>query len=130
MNVGQIKKDISSKVEIGVSNTCEKIYKVIDAYLQKFYAGYDPSYYQRTQALLHSLVKQSAGPHGSVYFEVPSYSTGTWSGETVLDVSMSGSHGGYSGAPINPVWNPAIADLEPIIALIVEELRAAGLPVH
>ena len=41
----------------------------------------------------------SSGAEAEVRFETPSYNTGTWSGETVLEVALESSvpHGGYAG---------------------------------
>lgn len=141
MKANQIKKDIESKVKVAVFNTREKIYSVIEKNLRVYYGEFSPEEYIRTQQLLNSLVRQSSGLHAEVYFDAGAlnYQTGvietqhgtgyaTWGAAEVLDTSMHGSHGGYVGG--TAIWDNSMSELGDIIALIVKELRAAGLPVH
>lgn len=142
MKASQIKKDIESKAKVAVFNTREKIYSVIEKNLRVYYGEYNPpEEYIRTLQLLNSLVRQSSGLHAEVYFDAGAlnYQTGiietqhgtgyaTWGAAEVLDTSMHGSHGGYIGG--TAIWDNSMSELGDIIALIVKELRAAGLPVH
>lgn len=141
MKATQIKKDIESKAKVAVFNTREKIYSVIEKNLRVYYGEFSPEEYIRTQQLLNSLVRQSSGLHAEVYFDAGAlnYQTGvietqhgtgyaTWGAAEVLDTSMHGSHGGYVGG--TAIWDNSMSELGDIIALIVKELRAAGLPVH
>lgn len=141
MKATQIKKDIESKAKVAVFNTREKIYSVIEKNLRVYYGEFSPEEYIRTQQLLNSLVRQSSGLHAEVYFDAGAlnYQTGvietqhgtgyaTWGAAEVLDTSMHGSHGGYVGG--TAIWDNSMSELGDIIALIVKELREAGLPVH
>lgn len=141
MKASQIKKDIESKAKVAVFNTREKIYSVIEKNLRVYYGEFSPEEYIRTKQLLNSLVRQSNGLHAEVYFDAGAlnYQTGvietqhgtgyaTWGAAEVLDTSMHGSHGGYVGG--TAIWDNSMSELGDIIALIVKELRAAGLPVH
>lgn len=141
MKTEQIKKDIEAKAKVAVFNTREKIYSVIEKNLRVYYGEFSPEEYIRTQQLLNSLVRQSSGLHAEVYFDAGAlnYQTGvietqhgagyaTWGAAEVLDTSMHGSHGGYVGG--TAIWDNSMSELGDIIALIVKELRAAGLPVH
>lgn len=141
MKASQIKKDIETKAKVAVFNTREKIYSVIEKNLRVYYGEFSPEEYIRTQQLLNSLVRQSSGLHAEVYFDAGAlnYQTGvietqhgtgyaTWGAAEVLDTSMHGSHGGYVGGAA--IWDNSMSELGDIIALIVKELRAAGLPVH
>lgn len=141
MKATQIKKDIESKAKVAVFNTREKIYSVIEKNLRVYYGEFSPEEYIRTQQLLNSLVRQGSGLHAEVYFDAGAlnYKTGvietqhgtgyaTWGAAEVFDTSMHGSHGGYVGG--TAIWDNSMSELGDIIALIVKELRAAGLPVH
>lgn len=141
MKATQIKKDIESKAKVAVFNTREKIYSVIEKNLRVYYGEFSPEEYIRTQQLLNSLVRQSSGLHAEVYFDAGAlnYQTGvietqhgtgyaTWGAAEVLDTSMHGSHGGYVNG--TAIWDNSMSELDDIIALIVKELRAAGIPVH
>ena len=146
MKASQIKKDIEAKAEVAVFNTREKIYSVIEKNLRVYYGEFSPEEYIRTQQLLNSLVRQSGGLHAEVYFDAGAlnyengvmelqhtsetgiYGWATWGAAEVLDTSMHGSHGGYVNG--TAIWDNSMSELGDIIALIVKELRAAGLPVH
>lgn len=130
MKASQIKKDIEAKARVAVFNTREKIYSVIEKNLRVYYGEFSPEQYVRTQQLLNSLVRQSSGLHAEVYFDAGAlnYQTGTWGAAEVLGTSMHGSHGGYVGG--NAIWDNSMSELGDIVALIVKELRAAGIPVH
>lgn len=137
MKASQIKKDIEAKARVAVFNTREKIYSVIEKNLRVYYGEFSPEEYIRTQQLLNSLVRQSSGLHAEVYFDAGAlnYQTGvidtqhgTWGAAEVFDTSMHGSHGGYVGG--TAIWDNSMSELGDIVALIVKELRAAGIPVH
>lgn len=130
MKIEQIKKDIQAKSENGVRSAVDKIYEVIDSSLKRYYGEFSPEMYQRTYQLFCSLVETGGGLHGEVYFDAGAlnYTTGKWGAAEVLDASMHGSHGGYVGG--TAIWDDSMAELGDINALIVRELRAAGLPVH
>lgn len=146
MKASQIKKDIEAKAKVAVFNTREKIYSVIEKNLRVYYGEFSPEEYIRTQQLLNSLVRQSGGLHAEVYFDAGAlnyengvmelqhtletgiYGWATWGAAEVLDTSMHGSHGGYVNG--TAIWDNSMSELGDIIALIVKELRAAGLPVH
>lgn len=130
MKASQIKKDIEAKARVAVFNTREKIYSVIEKNLRVYYGEFSPEQYVRTQQLLNSLVRQSSGLHAEVYFDAGalSYQTGTWGADEVLGTSMHGSHGGYVNGIA--IWDNSMSELGDIVALIVKELRAAGIPVH
>lgn len=149
-SVKQFEKYVLSRCKVAVANSEEKVHKVIDTFLKKYYNEFEPKEYIRTYQLLHSLVKSNIIPTGNgyearVYFDIGAlnYEKGymylqhtaehgmlgyaTWSGAKVLDTAMHGSHGGYvSGTPI---WEVSMAKLEPILDLLLKELKAAGIPI-
>ncbi len=141
-NEKQLKDFLLSKCQSALRNTQEKVYKIIDLHIQRFYADYDPVMYDRTYQLMHSLVKSSIvstgnGYKAEVYFDLGSigYSTGAQpSGEQVMGAAAYGGHGAYGlkivyggGADI---WQTPkdILDAE-AIGILVQELRAAGIPI-
>lgn len=117
-NEEQLKKFLLEKCQVALSNAQEQIYQIIDRFLKAFYADYDPLIYQRTEQLLHSLVKSDVRLIGNnvkaeVYFDINSlnYETGRKpSGKQVMDAAAEGWHGadglrvvtGNSGVS---VWN-------------------------
>lgn len=131
----EIENYILSRSKVAIFNAREKIYGVIRNNLERYYGEYKPNSYARTEQLLNSLVRTDVrsignGWEAEVYFDASAlnYTTGTWDGETVLNVSMHGSHGGY--VPGVAIWDVSMSELGDIISMIAESLRAAGIPVR
>lgn len=146
-NEAQLKSFLLSKCQNAIVTAEEKVHKIIDDCLKQFYGEFDPDEYIRTEQLLHSLVKSDVKQVGSgfsaeVYFDVGSlnYATGvvptkngtgyaTWDGETVLKVAMESGvpHGGYAGG--TAVWTTSMERLGNVYKLLVQELKAQGIPI-
>lgn len=99
-NEKELKKFLLSKCKNALIKSQEKVYKILDLYMQRFYADYDPVMYQRTYQLLCSLVKSdirstSNGYEADVYFDLSYiYETGrNPSGEQVMNAAAYGGHG-------------------------------------
>lgn len=145
-NEKQLKDFLLAKCKVAISQTEEKIYRVIDSALKQYYDEFEPSEYIRTQQLLHSLVKSDVkkvgnGYEAEVYFDDSMmkyetehvlrksgwYGSATWGAEEVLDTAMHGSHGGYIDG--TAIWGTSQAVLGDIYALIKRELIAQGIPI-
>lgn len=142
-NEAQLKAFLLAKIQDALVKAQEKVYKIIDMHIQRFYADYDPIMYERTYQLMHSLVKGGIRSTGNgfeieVYFDLGSigYSTGRQpSGEQVMSAAASGGHGAsglrvvYSGGA--DIWYTPkeILDAE-AISILVQELIAAGIPIR
>ena len=133
-NEAALKTALVAACTNAVAEVEEKIYRTIDGNLNQFYGEFSPKLYIRTDALSNSLARTGVKPFGNgasaeVYFNTPSYSTGSWSGETVLNVAMESSvpHGGYAGG--TPVWSTSMAELGNINDLLIGALRAQGIPI-
>lgn len=138
----QLKDFILAKCKNALLKSQEKVYKIIDLYLQRFYADYDPVWYERTYQLLHSLVKSDIRSTGSgyeayVYFDFNSlgYTTGSQpSGKQVMDAAAYGGHGAqglkvvYAGG--GDIWftPKQILDVE-AIEILKNMLIAEGIPI-
>lgn len=141
-NEAQLKSFLLAKCQNALLKAQEKVYKIIDIYVQRFYADYDPVMYERTYQLLHSLVKSEIistgnGYEARVYFDAGSigYDTGRQpSGEQVISAASYGGHGATGlkvvyGDGADIWYTPKeILDSE-AIKILVEELRAAGIPI-
>lgn len=107
-----LKNHILSCSKVAVEKAQEQVYQIINNFLKQYYSEFDPSVYERTEQLLHSLVKADIQPSGngwtaSVYFDITTlnYSMKTingiqvpnkgWSEEKTLTAAAHGSHGGY-----------------------------------
>ena len=132
-NETQLKSFLLAKCQNALIKTQEKVYKIIDMYVQRFYADYDPVMYDRTYQLLHSLVKSEIistgnGYEAQVYFDMSNlnYVTGRQpSGEQVVSAAAYGGHGAtglkvvYGGG--EDIW---FTPLEVLNAEAIEILRS------
>lgn len=135
-NDAQLKAFFMDKCKNAVASAEEKVHRIIDSCLHRFYDEWKPDQYKRTSQLLHSLVKSGVKPtvngyEAEVYFDVNSlnYTTGSWDGETVLGVVMESSmpHGGYMTG--TAIWNESKIMLGDIWDLLEKELKAQGIPI-
>lgn len=100
-NEAELKAILMPKIKNALVKAQEKVYKIVDLYVQRFYADYDPVMYERTYALMHSLVKDEIVPTANgfkarVYFDISGlqYATGARpSGEQVMGAAAFGGHG-------------------------------------
>lgn len=140
-NEKELKSFLLKKCQSALVKAQEKVYKIIDLHVQRFYADYDPEMYERTYQLMRSLVKGNIRPTGNgyeseVYFDLDYiYNTGANpSGEDVMGVAAIGGHGAnglkvvyFGGAD---TWHTPkeILDVE-AMKILVQELKAAGIPI-
>lgn len=140
-NEAQLKSFLLGKCRNAITNAQEKVYRIIDLYLQRYYADYDPVWYDRTYQLLHSLVKSDIRKEGSkvvatVYFDLDYiYNTGrNPSGEQVMNVAAYGGHGAQGlkvvyGSGEDTWYTPLeILDAE-AINILRDMLIAEGIPI-
>lgn len=141
-NENDLRSFLMQKCKIALTNAQEKVYKIVDLHVQRFYADYDPVMYERTYQLMRSLVKSNIHKTGSgyeaeVYFDLGSigYDTGRQpSGEQVVSAAAYGGHGAtglnivYGGGADIWITPIDILDME-AINILVQELRAAGIPI-
>ena len=145
----ELEKFILLKCKNAITNAENKIYKIIDDNLNLFYGEYNPVEYIRTQQLLHSLVrtgikKTGNGYEAEVYFDADrlnypnpalgqsgQYHSADMSSEEILDMTMQGSHGGSHGGwkDGTHIWNDSMHWLGDIMKLLVDELKAQGVPI-
>ena len=134
-NEAQLKRFLVEKCVRAVSNTERKVHEEFAGNLKQFYSEFHPDVYERTGALSGSLestgtIKTGSGAIAEVYFNTPDYNTGTWSGETVLNVAMNSGvpHGGWAGG--TAIWTESMGKLggeDGIENLLIAELKAQGL---
>ena len=141
-NEAQLKAFLLAKCKNALIKSQEKVYKIIDVYVQRFYADYDPVMYDRTYQLMRSLVKGDIRQNGEsyvaeVYFDMSklNYITGRQpSGE---DVMFEASHGGHGAKGLKVVygggedlwWTPLeILDAQ-AIEILKNMLISEGIPI-
>ena len=154
-SIEALKSHILSESKGAIIIAQERVYRVIDGFLKKFYSEFDPSLYDRTQQLMRSLVKSNIVSTGNgwsveIYFDLSrlDYSIktlkgiGTWGNtfkredwtkendEWVLETAMIGSrpHGDYASG--TAIWTESINVLHNEgIEILKQELIKAGIPV-
>lgn len=142
-NEAQLKNFLLQKCKSAIIKAQERVYKILDLYMQRFYDDYDPVMYERTYQLMHSLVKSDIAFTGNgytaeIYFDMSklNYLTGRQpSGEQVVDAAAYGGHGAtglkivYGGG--EDIW---FTPLEIINAEAVETLKnmliLEGIPIR
>lgn len=145
-NDNELKSFLLQKCKEAISQTQNKIYAIIKKSLVLFYQDYDPILYERTNQLLHSLVKSDirqvgGGYRAEVYFDLGSisYITGNMpTGAQVMKAASFGEHGAvgkdlqYVGGNTGvDVWNTPLQEIDAnAVDMIVRELRAQGIPIR
>lgn len=134
-NEKELRNFLIKKCVKAVDGAEKKVRREFAGNLNQFYGEFKPDQYVRTGALSGSLessgVRQTInGAEAEVRFETPSYNTGSWSGETVLEVALeSGApHGGYAGG--TAIWTESMAYLDGkkgIQNILEQELKKQGL---
>lgn len=136
---------ILSQSAVALRHAQVEVFNIIDKFLMNYYSEFSPEVYQRTQQLLHSLVKSDIKSTGNgwvaeVYFDVGllDYSMKTingvkvpnkgWSEAKTLSAAAHGSHGGWvSGTAI---WDDPMKILDDkAIDILKNNLVAAGIPI-
>lgn len=100
-NEAQLKSFLLAKCRAALERAQEQVYRIVDRFMQEYYADYSPELYERTYQLYRSLVKSDIVPFANgfeakVYFDLSSisYVTGANpSPEQVWDAASTGHHG-------------------------------------
>ena len=140
-NKKQLEAFLLQKCKPALERSQNQVYKIIDLYLNRFYADYDPVMYERTYKLLHSLVKSDVvstgnGYKAEVYFDLDYlYTTGAQpSGEDVMFEASHGGHGAKGLKVVNGGGEDAwFTPLEILDAEAIEILKnmliSEGIPI-
>lgn len=100
-NEKQLKDFLMSKCKDALINTQEQVYRILEKFMQKYYADYSPELYERTYQLYRSLIKCEITPTPNGYktevgFDIGGlqYMSGAQpSGEQVMKAASNGYHG-------------------------------------
>lgn len=137
-NMAQLEALIMSKVSIAVAKTRDDVHEVIQAYIDNYYAEYNPKVYARLYNFADSLVKLDVKVSGtSVSAEVKidegylnyTYPRGEQlTGLEVVEYAEAGTHGGWgTGARF---WTEALNLMggeEGIKGWLIAHLKEQGL---
>lgn len=117
----------------------DRVYETLNYFLLDYYAGYEPSSYQRTKDFLYSAVKVDAQPYkggvkASVYIDYESmddYVNAT--GFQVATWANQGKHGGLSVKHKPHVWDDTMdqtVNNGTLLKMAIEYLKSQGISVR
>ena len=138
-NMKELNKALQPVMKGIVDKMAERVYETLNYFLLDYYAGYEPSSYQRTKDFLYSAVKVDAQPYkggvrASVYIDYDSLNSyREVSGYQVAKWSNEGLHGGIEVDHTPHVWDDTMDNTVnngELLKLAVEYLRSKGISVR
>lgn len=139
-NEEQLKSFLLKKCTNAVAKTEKEVYETFDKNINNFYGEFTPYVYERTDKLRNSLSATEVtqigdGTYANVYFDASTmnYTTGSWSGETVLQVALNSSvpHGGFAnGTAIFEESMLAMHDRGGVKEMLKQNLILEGIPIE
>ncbi len=138
-NMKELNKALQPTLLKMTDQLADRVYETLNYFLLDYYAGYDPSSYQRTKDFLFSAVKVDAEPYkggvrASVYIDtnaMNSYRNVT--GDQVAQWANEGLHGGIEVDHKPHVWDDTMretVDNGELLKLAVEYLKSKGFSVR
>lgn len=150
-NPSELENYLMIQMRLAITQAEERIHKVIDSFLKKYYAEYSPVEYERTYQLLHSLVKSEITQKGKgyechVYFDLDKidysykYINGhRYKNDTsavggtkgIVAMAMEGeTHGGVKAAQNTAIWKESMKILNnDKIQILRQSLLENGIPI-
>ncbi len=138
-NMNELAKALQPVMLKMVDQLAERVYETLNYFLLDYYAGYEPSSYQRTKDFLFSAVKIDAQPYkggvrASVYIDYDALDgyRGV-SGYQVVKWGNEGSHGGMEVDHKPHVWDDTMRETienGELLKLAVDYLKSKGFSVR
>jgi hypothetical protein len=138
-NMKELNKALQPVMKGMVDKMAERVYETLNYFLLDYYAGYEPSSYQRTKDFLFSAVKIDAQPYkggvrASVYIDYDSLNSyREVSGYQVAKWSNEGLHGGIEVDHTPHVWDDTMRETienGELLKLALEYLKSKGFLVR
>ncbi len=138
-NMKELNKALQPVMKGIVDKMAERVYETLNYFLLDYYAGYEPSSYQRTKDFLFSAVKIDAQPYkggvrASVYIDYDSLNSyREVSGYQVAKWSNEGLHGGIEVDHTPHVWDDTMRETienGELLKLALEYLKSKGFLVR
>ena len=138
-NMKELQKAMQPVLLKMTDQLAERVYETLNYFLLDYYAGYEPSSYQRTKDFLYSAVKVDAQPYkggvkASVYIDYESmddYVNAT--GFQVATWANQGKHGGLSVKHKPHVWDDTMdqtVNNGTLLKMAIEYLKSQGISVR
>ena len=138
-NISELSKAMQPTLIKLNNQLSDRVYETLNYFLQDYYAGYDPTSYQRTKDLLYSAVKVEAKPYkggvkASVYIDYDSLNSyKNVTGYQVVSWADDGLHGGMEVDHKPHVWQDTIDNTVnngELLKLAIEYLKSKGFSVR
>ena len=138
-NMKELNKALQPVMMGMVDKMAERVYETLNYFLQDYYAGYEPSSYQRTKDFLFSAVKVDAHPYkggvrASVYIDTDALNGyRNVSGYQVAKWANEGLHGGIEVDHKPHVWDDTMretVDNGELLKLAMDYLKSKGFSVR
>lgn len=130
-SIEEFEAHVIKKCKNAIAKVEKEVYDTVESNRNAFYGeDWAGRIYDRTNALHDSLKRTGVNElYAEIYFDTPSYNTGTWSGEKVLSVAMEGEkpHGGYMEG--TQIWTASMNELGDIKAKTAQALMSQGIPI-
>ena len=138
-NINELEKALKPALIKMVDQLADRVYQILNYFLNDYYVGWTPESYQRTKDFLYSAVKVDAKPYkggakASVYIDyesmdnyvnVTGYQVATW--------ANTGLHGGLSVSHKPHVWDDTLDNTinnDSLLNLAIQYLKGQGIPVR
>ena len=138
-NMKELAKALQPTLLKMTDQLADRVYETLNYFLEDYYAGYDPSSYQRTKDFLYSAVKVDAQPYkggvrASVYIDTDAMNSyRNVSGYQVAKWSNEGKHGGLEVDHKPHVWDDTMRetlDNGELLRLALDYLKSKGFSVR
>lgn len=138
-NMKELNKALQPVMMGMVNKMAERVYETLNYFLLDYYAGYDPSSYQRTKDFLYSVVKVDAHPYkggvrASVYIDTDAMNSyQNVSGYQVAQWANEGLHGGIEVDHKPHVWDDTMRETignGELLKLAMDYLKSKGFSVR
>ncbi len=138
-NMKELAKALQPTLLKMTDQLADRVYEALNYFLLDYYAGYEPSSYQRTKDFLFSAVKVDAEPYkggvrASVYIDTDAMNSyRNVSGYQVAKWSNEGLHGGIEVNHKPHVWDDTMRetlDNGELLRLALDYLKSKGFSVR
>ena len=138
-NMQELSKALQPTLLKMTDKLADRVYETLNYFLLDYYAGYEPSSYQRTKDFLFSAVKVDAKPYkggvrASVYIDYESLNNyKNVSGYQVVTWADQGKHGGMEVYHKPHVWQDTMDETVnngELLKLAIEYLKSHGISVR
>lgn len=138
-NMKELNKALQPGMKGMVDKMAERVYETLNYFLQDYYAGYEPSSYQRTKDFFFSAVKVDAHPYkggvrACVYIDTDAMNSyQNVSGYQVAQWANEGLHGGMEVDHKPQVWDDTMRETignGELLRLALDYLKSKGFSVR